>query len=518
MTLILPALLALLLACVLIALGLRGRVARRGRFCRKCRFDLAGIEPAMPEPVCPECGRDLSAGDATRPTLRRKRWLPLVSGLLLLTVSVSLIGVSMSNSMPRVLAVLPDRAVLVLHDLGMDAAYTEIATHRLAPSSTLPGRAWAGLVQDALDHQENTSIVWDPRDGEVLLRAFSTSRLTPEQIERYFDNGLEVYALFPDEIRRGAKEIGVTLFVQSSGRISSLSGSNGPLNDGDDTVWNHLAITAGGLADPAYETPMSAAGYTPVRIPTGTGGGHGSISAAIPLTDLDWDGIKGDETHSFFIRYTLRVERMSDHHLHDQIEGTLNQPVRILTSDARIVSLDTDPGLIARFQDPTVLRLSPLRVMSASEHNPLDGATRSVRLGVIAVNLPVAVVGQAVVIHDGQEIVIGGVSLTTLGSSLISGIDRAGTPGVDDRTLGRWLESGRVTIEIRPDPRLAERSPGIDRILGVPIRFERVPVTEEDISDTSSSIPNPRHTPGRPVAGPTSDAPPGANDPKGNEP
>jgi hypothetical protein len=33
-------------ALALLILGLRGRVIARGTFCRKCRFDLAGLEPA----------------------------------------------------------------------------------------------------------------------------------------------------------------------------------------------------------------------------------------------------------------------------------------------------------------------------------------------------------------------------------------------------------------------------------------------------------------------------------------
>ena len=42
----------LVAAIILLLLALRGRTIARGRFCRKCRFDLAGLTAPA---ACPEC-------------------------------------------------------------------------------------------------------------------------------------------------------------------------------------------------------------------------------------------------------------------------------------------------------------------------------------------------------------------------------------------------------------------------------------------------------------------------------
>jgi len=494
----------LIFATAMIVIALRGRVVSRGSFCRKCRFDLQGL--ASDAPACPECGEDLSREHATRPTLRQKRRVVLVLGLMLLLAGLPLMSISVTNKTARVLAALPDRVVLTLHTLGMDAAYTEIATNRLTQTNPLNDDTWAKLIETALAHQADENIVWDPRDGEVLFQAFTRDRLTPEQIEQYFETGLEVYAEFPDEIRHGADEMGVTLTVQPTGRISCLSGSFVMLTDGTDTVWNRLQISAGGVVDPAYERPISnSAGFAGLHIPGVSGGGRGSIVGRIALDELDWDSIKADEAYTFYIKYKVGVVRMTDQHIHQQAEGIIKQPVRVLPSDAQLVELDTHPDTIGAFADHPAFRIAPLHIDPEQTRRKTKYGTHLGACNTITENLPIAVAGDAVLIFQGQEYRMGQVSREQLSGHGISSMQWVTDDPVPEDLIEDMLEAGSVTIEIRPNPSVAEKIPGIKQILGLPLRFEDVIVTSEPKPRSQSSMPHPDQRTGRVVTDPADD-------------
>lgn len=498
---------ALVIGTLLLILALRGRVVERGAFCRKCRFNLAGLPAGQDEARCPECGADLARPNATRPTLRRRKPVLLVFAVMLLLSATTLLGIIASNNTARVMAALPDPAVLTMHDLGVDAAFTEIVTNRLAQPKPLSNETWDRLIADAIAHQRNITETWDPRHGEVLLRAFMTGRLNDEQIEQYFELGFENTVEISDEIRYGTEEVGVSVARSSTGRISAMSSNFGLLTDPIGEVWNRIEITSAGMVEPRYTSNDSSTGWTGLSIPGPVGGGgRGSIGGTIPMQDFDWSTIEPGREYEFFVEYDIRVARMDDNYVHYRTQQRVTRQVRVLPPETDLVKLIADPEHIDKFRDSPTLRLSPLRIVPRSEQELLKGGPRSLRIGFIAVELPVAVVGQVVVIHNGEEFPIGEVSMTSLGGHLISSIDRTTTQGADDATVQQWLDAGQVTIEIRPDPRLAERSPGVDRILGVPLRFEGVPVTEEDISPTYNSMPNPMpnplHTPGRPVVDP----------------
>jgi len=137
----------LAIGTLLLILALRGRVVERGAFCHRCRFDLCGLDRQEPSLRCPECGRDLSGHKSTRATLRTRRPVLLACGAVLLFIGLASVGVSATNNTARVLAVMPDRVVLTLHSAGMDEAFTEITTNRLARFPPMSDRTWSRCVQ-----------------------------------------------------------------------------------------------------------------------------------------------------------------------------------------------------------------------------------------------------------------------------------------------------------------------------------------------------------------------------------
>ncbi len=75
---------ALAIGLALALIGWRGRRIDDHPVCRKCKFDLDGVFPAIR--TCPECGRDLSNARSVGTGNRRPRWIFLIPGGTLLAV------------------------------------------------------------------------------------------------------------------------------------------------------------------------------------------------------------------------------------------------------------------------------------------------------------------------------------------------------------------------------------------------------------------------------------------------
>lgn len=485
----------LLLSLPLFALALRGRIAARGRFCRKCKFDLAGLDTP---PTCPECGRDLTQPKAVRLTLRRVRRLTLACAVVFFLLGGTLTALFATNNTARVLAALPDRVVLALHDLGVDAAFTEIATNRLTGPRALDAAAWPRLIDAALAHQADTSTPWDPRHGEVLQHAFTLARLTPEQITAYFTHGTESSLDFPAAIRHRAPEIGVRIVFRPSSRIASLNGSGGPLRDGTDMVWAYLSGQSMTLGTQSVTPPDSRSGYTSFSIPGPHTDGEGSSVFKVPLANLNWHAIPPDSDLPVTVHYETGIHRISGMHTHQQSSASVTRNVRILPADTDLVSLNTDPAAVERYANGSIIRITPLHILPPGSRS----GNALAEFTIIAAENPIPIVGRLVALHEGREYPIAHITCNaSQGHALLSQYGTTADPP-DESILDAWIAAGKVTLELRPDPRHAEKTPGITTILGFPLRFEDVKVTTDPKPSMESSLPNPEHTTGRPVTNP----------------
>ncbi len=119
-----------MLALTALPLALRARVTARGIFCRRCRFDLAGLDHAR-SPTCPECGRDLRSPNSTRSTLRAANPPMLVVAACLMLLGIAGLTANAPSVQAFILSRVSDPALVWLDRAGLNRARAEVLS-RLA--------------------------------------------------------------------------------------------------------------------------------------------------------------------------------------------------------------------------------------------------------------------------------------------------------------------------------------------------------------------------------------------------
>lgn len=498
-----------LLFLTALPLALRARITARGTFCRRCRFDLNGITLPAPSARCPECGGPL---ENPRPTLRRPSGPLLTLTMLALLGGLTLTTLGIGRNTARIVAALPDRAAHTLSELGLDAAFTDIATNRLTRVPLLPSCIWGDLIADAMAHLADPAKPWDPRHGEVLGIAMTTGRLNMDQMEACFDAMITHGVQFPEQVRHGVPKFSILAFHANKGRMRSVNNLGDVMHDGE-SLFVKLSITEIAIPSHAFfQTPTTSIGLSGMHFPHISFGGYrGHIGSVLDLTPFDWSKVEPNTDLLVRVAYTVTVQPMDGDPVYYFREAVDEQTVRVLHPDASLVRLNTEHA--PAFAAGSLVRLRPLHILPPEGRYTHDQrGTTIAQSGFNYANAPVSVAGIVVAIHDSQEIRMGSFRHTmhanAYGSTGISWVIPPNQP-IDEAVIQSIIEAGKVTIEIRPDPRIAESSVDIRDILGVPLRFEDVPVvTTEPANRGVSNQPNPDDTTGRPVLA----APPAATD------
>jgi len=199
---LLLALLVLIVSILITSLAWRGRVSERGVFCRRCRFDLQGTDLEHEQPNCPECGSDVGDASAQRETLRAKSKPWLVAGALLMLLGLSGLYISFFVKNSTIYTYMPDRIVLSLAERGTDEAIDE-TIRRLSTPGEFSDVQRERLYDHALLVQEDRTLTWDLRWGQVLLDAISTQTLNDKQLSAFVTNGYRYEVILRDRIRQG---------------------------------------------------------------------------------------------------------------------------------------------------------------------------------------------------------------------------------------------------------------------------------------------------------------------------
>jgi hypothetical protein len=475
----------LILASILVAAGLvlaaiaiRGRVVARGRFCRGCKFDLAGLGNSE---TCPECGRDVTLPNATRPARRRNRWAMLIAAVLL---TVSGTGMAAATQFPRGLAFydkLPNWAIIHLDWLGVDEARTVIS-YRSQDPKTFSESQWQTLLRRGLAHQADPTVPWDPRWGDVLGRGFIAERMTKAQMAAYIGRAFVADVQIRDRATVDHRWIGYAAQFDH-GRVHMSTGlvGSGPANAMQTPyVLRHRVVRAG-LADLHEPDRTGNAGYRGrLQIPwSGAGGDLGGVSHVIPMRGVNSDN--PPEHVLAFVETQIEIDDAASGSNVLTLEPVRHeQRVRLLPTGSAIVGIVRD-NISARTIADTA-GVGPLLVhpVEASE----DEAARSEVHCELRIGSPMhAIAGRLYAVSaDGREAEIGSFSARPDGV-LVRGMGRAfwnepHDPEEMDRYARSldWLDRGLIDLVFRTDPAEALDDATVDEIVEITLWFRNIPV------------------------------------------
>lgn len=180
----------LITATMLLVIGLVGRGTPAGVYCKRCRFDLGGVDVQSDGARCPECGAATNNPGARAERVRYRRPAPLWAGLIIFVLSGAILLTAMLGGAGALYARVPTNSLIKLLEWGDDEALDETLRRIALPNAAFSQPQWDRLIAQGLEIQADASIDWDWRWGELLSIALTENRLDPEQIKQYFVNGL----------------------------------------------------------------------------------------------------------------------------------------------------------------------------------------------------------------------------------------------------------------------------------------------------------------------------------------
>lgn len=211
----------LALGSTLLAFGLRGRRLDSHPTCRRCRFDLVGLDkPAL----CPECGAPLEGTHRGHPRVvvgnwRRRRSL-IASGLVVLLLACSLWSYSTwkNRSGPGWVTQAPTWWLMIESRSKDPAAVEPILAELLARRARgkLSDANTRTLVERALAWQADVSRRWSDPWGAVLEAGLTANLLTDQQREAYAAHAIVIHLEARPRVRVG-DELPVEAIIEARG-------------------------------------------------------------------------------------------------------------------------------------------------------------------------------------------------------------------------------------------------------------------------------------------------------------
>lgn len=467
---------------VMAAIAVRGRVVARGRFCRGCKFDLAGLSSFA---TCPECGRDLHGVGSTRAALRRARRAYVLLAAMLLVLSATCFLLASPVVSGRVVASLPDGALIRLARLGFAGPLDELVD-RTGGAKPMTDGGWDRAISTAITQFSDRSAPTDPRWATVLYNALQSGRLTAEQAAQYVTAGLDFRARIRDRTQHGS---GVLAFriEQDSGRMAALL----PTIDGSMTSYRvrYEPVAAGwvradGEGAVVHDLrPLSM----PIWIPTvGTRGTSTRIVLG-PQVRLDapWDELRPGQFATAFLEYDIGLILSSDTEAIPLGRRRFEQRVRIIEADEPVVAVIDDEAVRAMFRER--MRASVLKVMlpSGDPDQPQPrGANHVAYMMFSGADIPRGIAGRVSVRIEEDEwhlgdLVSGAVWGLPPGSGGMHVVAWLAQPEEMDRAseiVGRWLAAGTVDLVFRTDPAVAIGAVAVNEVHQADLVWEDVEV------------------------------------------
>lgn len=461
-------------AITLLVLSLRGRITARGRFCRRCRFDLAGIDAQ----TCPECGRDVAAPGTTRP-IRRTRSRAGLAAAVVLILAGGLIAAAPHAGSPAFFAGLPDAQIFVLNKLGVDGALTELAA-RTTRAEPLSDAHWRAAIARGLDHQADTATPWDPRWGQVLAHAFVQQRMTEDQMRTYLRDGFDAEVTIRDRIAHDADRAGFWI-NWTQGRITT-SGPSVPTG----VTYRQNLSRSGVVGDDTRE--RDGGGSRGELIIQGTGfAGSSGLGSAVMIPP---EARAGDSVRVYVeTRFVLNGADGQPAITLDP--ARYEQTVRVLPPGEPVVGLVADPAAAEIVRAGATV--TPLMIAIPEPEQNSRWGVNAGQMQISFGDRPHAVAGRLYALTDSGEIEIGTIKLPAGEGQHAHGLGWYINVSQLDEHLPRLRAvAAHETVDMvfRTEPDAAADDPRIDRVVDMTLVFKDVPVRvvadPKDVYDVSS--------------------------------
>ncbi|MCC5822031.1 MAG: hypothetical protein LAT64_01955 [Phycisphaerales bacterium] len=472
------ALILLFASFILFVFTLRGRATVRGRFCNKCKFDLAGLDKA----TCPECGRDLTSPKATRPAIRRLHQPALWLAILLLLAGGFLLASTRTPLGPIIARQLPDPMILRLTELGWDDALLELI-NRTNGQRTLDPAIWDTVIERGLAHQADTATPWDPRWGAVLHHAAAVNRMSEDQLSRYLVQAVDI------DIRiRGAIAADQPTIPFQWSRAQQRITSAGFGQVGTDPIVVVLTKEQFGSRKAAADAVQ----------PSNPSTNHAS-DTVISSTIANPAHNAGDHPERVDIEFTFEIEMLANANSPRRVLET-----RTITKQARVVGNPLE--LIERVTDPAVLQsaaasitVSPIAAAPyADSKNPNRPNISAFAVWIRADSLPAPISGRLVIQSEGytsppSEPFLLNPQPDELAAAIVHWRILPSEARKAFAVTEAALRNGKATILLQIDTDQMLANATIDRFLDIGLVFSDVPVIAAPGAafDTAISHPGP---------------------------
>jgi len=232
-------------------LGWRGRRIDDHPWCRRCRFDLFGLD--QPE-ICPECGADLHARRAVRFGQRRKRPIVLTAGLLMLILSLTGLGVLGYGRLNGFnWNTIKPTAFLMWQSGSDDPALVDGVVTELfkrAQAGELSVSQIDALAARGLDWQGDRNRPWIEAWGDVIELAAQRDLLTDEEGDRYVRQAVVLDVSAPERVPEASRwriHVAVTQARVGSSSNAFLSAEPTHWTVGDETLLTSVGRRVGGI-------------------------------------------------------------------------------------------------------------------------------------------------------------------------------------------------------------------------------------------------------------------------------
>lgn len=199
---------ALFLGLAILVVGVRGARIDDHPICRKCRFDLFGLDIAYA--TCPECGTPVTLDELRVGNVKRS---PALIGVGVVLTVPGLLGLAILVASPRALVnKLPsDPLIWLATTSGDPTSVGELAT-RMTNNSLARGQA-DRLVQDALRRQTEHRSRWNVDWGNIVDEAILRDWLSASEVEAYLRQATAIDMFLPIRANSGSSVQPKFMFV-----------------------------------------------------------------------------------------------------------------------------------------------------------------------------------------------------------------------------------------------------------------------------------------------------------------